>query len=53
MGGWDINCAFCGAPFHTYNAFDEDEDSTGEAYNPDLISAWGELLFANVFGAAN
>lgn len=38
MGGWDIYCAFCGASFQTYGAF----DLMGGAYNPDLINAQGE-----------
>lgn len=48
MGGWDINCAFCGASFRNDNAFNED-DSERDAYNPSLISEQGEIRFWGVF----
>ena len=48
MGGWDINCAFCGAPFHIFNAFGEEDDfEEGASYNPDLINDQGEFTLEN------
>lgn len=37
MGGWDVNCAFCGASFSNFNAFEEG------AYDPAIITEAGKL----------
>ena len=38
IGGWDVNCCFCGGPFHVVN-------DGNEAYNPELLTTQGKLYF--------
>jgi len=48
MGGWDINCAFCGGPFNCFDPFNAEGSMEGEGLNPELITEGGKLLLSGI-----